>query len=263
MKLLEKIKYTVKSATLPHERGIPKPNEDRLLIDEEKNIFIILDGVTRPHGEYYHSPYKSYAADMGDIFIKEAYAYLSEHIDDPNPMELLYAAARAANGSLAEYCKNLDPISTDFYPSTLGIISFIRDKRLYYLCAGDCMGIILRGKSKITFGKQLVLEAVDLLGVSKTERYAHYCNHPEGPLSYAVFNGSREAIDGLDYSFIDLCEGDILFLCTDGIANYLKYERNTTLSLQSPEEIISMSKKYDRPPFAAYADDKTLIKICL
>ena len=55
-------------------------------------------------------------------------------------------------------------------------------------------------------------------------------------------------------------DGD-LFLASDGIADYLKYEKAVDLITKSPEEIIADSGIYDAPPFASYADDKTLIKL--
>ena len=68
-------------------------------------------------------------------------------------------------------------------------------------------------------------------------------------------------MEGVEYSFIDIYEGDTLFLATDGIADYLKYEKAQELIRAGAEEMISLSGEYDRPPYAEYADDKTLIKL--
>ena len=74
MKTLEKIRYKTEHATASHQRKLAKPNEDRLIVDEERGIFIVLDGVTRVHKEYEQTPFKSAAGDVGDIFITEAYS---------------------------------------------------------------------------------------------------------------------------------------------------------------------------------------------
>ncbi len=256
-----KIRIKIDFATTPHTRELDKPNEDRLVCDEERGIFIVLDGVTRVHKEYENDPFESAARDVGDIFIKEVYAYICEHISDPEPKEILMCAVDRANSLIRDYRSKKSKEEWGFYPSTLGIISILRDGRLYYLCVGDSIGVLLREDSKILFGREFVLEAVDLLDVSKKERYDLYCNHPDNHLSYTVFNGDEVVMRGVQYSFIDLYEGDTLFLATDGIGSYLKYEKSADLKEQSAEEIISRSGEYDRPPYANYADDKTLIKI--
>lgn len=261
MKLLEKLRYLSDFSTKSHTRELEKPNEDRLLVDTERNIFIILDGVTRPHEEYRARPYHSAAAEVGDIFLKEVYEYISAHIDDPEPEDILRTAVRLANERIRVYRERKSDGEWGFFPSTLGIISFLRDGRLHYVSVGDCLAMLVRRGSRILFARELSLEAVDLINPSKAERYQKYCNRPELPLSYTVFGGDDAVNVGTEYSFIDICEGDILFLATDGIASYLKYEKLADLKARSAEEIIIASEKYDHPPFAEYGDDKTLIKI--
>ncbi len=259
--LLQKTAFSVDYATKPHGRNIEKPNEDRLLVDKERGIFIILDGVTRVHSEYEHFPQQSAAGEVGDIFLKEVYSYICDHLSDRSPRLILEDAVRIANAKIKDYRKKKSPDEWVFYPSTLGIISILRDKTLHYLCVGDCIGVLMRFNSKIIFGREFALEAVDLCNVTKKERYDIYCNHPENHLSYTVFNGDDVVMEGVEYSFIDMREGDILILATDGIADYLKFEKISDLMLQSTEEMISRSDEYDKPPYAEYADDKTLIKL--
>lgn len=261
VKVLEKIRYKTDFASAPHTRDIDKPNEDRLLVDEERGIFIVLDGVTRVHSEYKEAPFESAAGEVGDIFLGAVYSYLCDHVSDPDPKVILNDAVRVANSLIKDYRSQKSEEEWGFYPSTLGIISLLRDGTLYYLSVGDCIGVLLREKSKILFGRECTLEAVDLHEVSKKERYATYCNHPENHLSYTVFNGDDVVMAGVEYSYVDIHEGDILFLATDGIGNYLKYEKVCDLKEQSAEEIISLSGKYDTLPYSNYGDDKTLIKI--
>ena len=259
--LLEKLRYKAEYATAPHSRDIKKPNEDRLLIDEERGIFILLDGITRVHSEYEHAPYSSAAGEVGDIFIKEVYARLCENINEPDIEQLMRSAVNAGNERIREYRKIKSLEEWGFYPATLGIIAIIRNNTLHYLSVGDSLCVLIRGSSKIVFGREFVLEAVDMLGVSKAERYEKYCNHPKNELSYTIFNGDYDVMNGVEYSFIDLHKGDLLLIGSDGIGSQLKYEKIGNLIMHSPDEIISLSDRYDRPPFAEYADDKTLIKL--
>jgi serine/threonine protein phosphatase PrpC len=259
--LLQKNALSVEYATKLHGRGLDKPNEDRLLADKERGIFIVLDGVTRVHKEYDATPNQSAAGDVGDIFLKAVYEYICEHLYEPNPRSILEEAVRIANAKIKDYRRKKSLDEWGFYPSTLGIISILRGKTLHYLCVGDCIGVLIRYNSKIIFGRELTVKAVDLCGTTKSDRYALYCNHPENHLSYTVFNGDEVVMDGVQYSLIDLHDGDVLFLASDGISDYLKYEKAVDLILKSPEIIIEDSGRYDAPPFASYADDKTLIKL--
>ena len=261
MKIIEKLGCRVDFASAPHERGLDKPNEDKIVIDEEKGIFIVLDGVTRVHAEYEEHPFESAALKVGEIFMEQAYDYIKNHINDPDPKKILEGAVKVANEKIREYRSQRGLDQWVFYPSTLGILSILRNSTLHYICVGDCIAALLRGSSKILFGRQFSLEAVDLHKVSKSERYDIYCNHPENHLSYTVFNGDDEVNVGIEYSFIDLHEGDTLLLASDGIGNYIKYEKNVDLVTKTADEMISLSKKYDLQPYADYADDKSIIKL--
>lgn len=261
MKLLEKLIFDVECATQGHKRNLKKPNEDRLMVDKERGIFILLDGVTRVHGEYDAAPYSSAALELGDIFIDEAYRFISENIDASNPEHLLKEAVRSANAKILSYREVKSEKEWGFYPSTLGLVALLRDKTLYYVSVGDCIGVLIRKNAKILLGREWTLEALDKHNITKKERYERYCNHPENHLSYTVFNGDEVVMDGLECSFIDLHEGDTLLLASDGIGDYIKYEKSADLIRQTPEEMISGSEKYDQPPYAEYADDKTVIKL--
>lgn len=261
MKITKNITFTVDSASLAHNRELSKPNEDKLFIDRERGIFIVLDGITRPHAEYESRPMQSAAKDFGEEFLDSVLTYLSIHIDELEPKELLLNAVKTGNDRLDRLREKKSLEEWEFYPGTLGIISLLRDNVLHYVSVGDCLATLIRGNSKILFGREPALEAVDLHNVSKQDRYGIYCNHPENHLSYTIFNGDGVVMNGVEYSFIDLHEGDVLFLGSDGIGCCLKYEKTAILKEKSVGEIFEISKKYDTLPYAEYADDKTLIKL--
>ena len=261
MKLIEKLNFTAEYFTKPHGREIKKPNEDRVLVDKENGVFILLDGVTRVHEEYENAPHESAAGDLGDIVVDEAYHFIIDNILDSDPERILRGAVLAANVKIREYREKKSQIEWVYHPSTLGIIGLIRDNTLYFVYAGDCLGVLIRRGAKMLIGREWTLEAVDKLAMSKAERYGKYCNHPDNHLSYTVFNGDDEVTVGLEYSFIDLHSGDTLLIGSDGIGDYMKFEKSADLIKQSPEEMINNSAEYDARPYAEYADDKTLIKL--
>jgi serine/threonine protein phosphatase PrpC len=261
MKLLEKLVVAASYSTAPNQRGLQKPNEDRLLCDTDHGIFIVLDGVTRIHEEYAQRPYESAAADVADLFLKAVYDALLADLQALAPETLLKNAIRTANAQLIAYRAQKTETQWGFAPSSTGLICLLRNGTLYYAAAGDCLGLLLRGSGKQLFGCQWQLEAVDKLQVTKRERYSRYCNHPESPLCYTVFNGDPSVADTATYSSLELHRGDMLLLASDGLANYLKYEPLKKLRSQTPAEMIADSAAYDRPPFGSYADDKTVIKL--
>ena len=52
-----------------------------------------------------------------------------------------------------------------------------------------------------------------------------------------------------------------MILCSDGLGPYLCNTDVADLRQLSVDEILNASTAYDVPPFASYADDKTIIKL--
>lgn len=263
MKLLEKLSFKAEYFSAMHGRELKKPNEDKFLVDDENGIFIVLDGVTRIHKEYDNAPYESAASDISEIFIDEAYGFITKNAFENDPEKILRGAVMAANKRIREYREKKSENEWEFYPAAVGFIGIIRDNTLYYANVGDCLVVLIRKNAKILLGKEWTLEAVDKKNVTKAEKYQIYCNHPENPLSYTVFNGDDSVMTGLECSFIDLHADDTVIIATDGIVDYIKYEKSADLIKRNPEQMILSSDKYDTAPYSKYADDKTLIKLTL
>lgn len=258
---MEQINYQASSATRINGRGLGKPNEDFLLIDQEHHIFILLDGITRVHQEYEDHPGASASCDVNEIFSRTVHQYLISHITDPNPDSVIKEAAIAGNKALIPYRSTRSLDEWKFYPGTLGIITILRNNQLHFLFTGDCLGTLIRNNSKLHFAQQSRAEALELMKVSKSDRYGIYCNHPEHPFGYGIFNGDPTAELLFEQASMEIRPGDTLILCTDGISRYMRYIRTETLISLSPEEMMDASCQLDAPPFAAYADDKAIIKL--
>ena len=82
----------------------------------------------------------------------------------------------------------------------------------------------------------------------------------------------ESVFDFISISSLKLELGDVLVLASDGLNEYLTMEKTSKLREMKPEEIIKSSEElvslscgieysYDKPPFARYADDKTIIKV--
>lgn len=255
------LSYCVESGTRINERGLGKPNEDLLYIDRENHIFILLDGITRVHSEYREQPGKSAAFDVGEIFLKTVCEYLLTHLDEQDADQLLRQAALSGNAAIVPYRQQKSLEQWQYYPGALGILAILRENRLHYAYLGDSLAAHIRGSEKSIFGRQDQLETIAQMRVTKREMYDKYCNHPESPLGYGIFNGDDTVASLLDQGVRNIAPRDTVILCTDGLGPYLCETDVEALKTLSPEEMLNASAAYDVPPYATYADDKTVIKI--
>ena len=261
MNTCEQLVCRIDNASVPHQRNLPKPNEDVFVVDEERGVFIVLDGITRVHSEYEANPYQSAACDVNRIFLKAVCSELHDRAGGADMETILREAVMKGNRDIREYRSKMNESEWGFYPGTLGIISILEDNRFHYLCAGDCLGVLIRGNAKIFFGEQSSIGAVDIQKVTKEERYRIYCNHPENRHTYTIFNGDDCVPENAEYAFLDLYEGDTVFLVSDGLRDCIKYEKSELLKQLSAEDLLAVSERYDREPFASYGDDKTVVKL--
>ena len=255
------LSYHVYTATKINERGLDKPNEDCSLVDETLNLFVVLDGITRVHSEYSKEHGKSAACDINTVFLEAAHAYIKKNACTMSPEVLLRNASIEANKALVEYRKKQTLEQWKFYPGTLGILALLSGNRLYYAYTGDCLGTLIRNNTKLHFGQQGANGALEAMKIGKADRYDRYCNHPEADLGYGIFNGDSSMDALLEQSWLDIYSGDTVLLSTDGLEDYIRYTKAETLAKQSPDEILLASGCYDKPPFAEYADDKTILKL--
>ncbi len=255
------MKYTCDYCSVKHKRNLNKPSEDIVYIDSERGIFILLDGVTRPHSEYDEAPDESAVCEVNKIFVSSVTEYLNHHANDEDAEAALRGAVRLGNEKISEYRKIKSQSEWGYYPGTLGIIAILRGSRLYYLSAGDCVGALIRSGSKLFFGTEMALDAISLNKPTKEVRYKLYCNHPENPLSYTIYNGDAGVESTACFSFIDLAFGDFVILASDGISSLVKYEKASALVNMSAEQMIAESEKFDTPPYADYADDKSIVTV--
>lgn len=256
---MKKLNLNITSATRQNTRNFSKPNEDFLLTDEENGIFILLDGITRVHAEYDEIRGYSAAAEVNKIFSAAVYDHIKANLAKRNICKVITDAMILGNQNIARFREQKSLKQWQFYPGTLGIVCVLRGRKLHYAYVGDCMGMLLRGSSKIFFGEQQTVKAADLHNPTKTERYDLYCNHPENELSYAIFNGDDAAAAGIESGWLDLYENDRVFLVSDGVAPYIRFEKASAMIDLTAQQILDASTKYDTLPYAKYADDKATI----
>lgn len=251
--------YQIETATRVNNRGLQKPNEDFVLLDEEKQICFLLDGITRVHREYEENPGFSEANEVTALFAAAAYRYLLENWEQMPPESLLKNASLAGNRAIVPYRDRKTLEQWQFYPGTLGIVTMIWQDYLHCVYVGDCQGMLLRGEERIYFGCEEQLKTLESMRISKAERYQIYCNHPENPLGYGIFNGDDNLEQLLQYTSLKLMPGDRIFLYSDGLSGFVQNTPSQELTEAHAEQLLDASVAYDVPPYATYADDKSLV----
>ncbi len=254
------------AATQVNRRGLQKPNEDYYIADPEQGIFLILDGVTRPHGEY-PAVTESHALAVSKRFAEVVYGQVVQghHKIRTNKQAkaVLAEAFAAGNRAILQYNQSLSLEAGSFPPGTVAFLGVIVGARLHYAFIGDCLGLLLRDGQRIQLGEQQTKPAFLAGKTDKAELYGSICNNPEHPLGYGVLTGDVRAEQFVRCSCIQLENQDVLLLSTDGMDNYLRYAPCQELCSLSAKELLLASGQYDVPPYAKYADDKTVLKICI
>lgn len=234
-------------------QGFNKPNEDYYLCDKKNNIYIVVDGVTRDkvNGIY---PIPSESAIVSRIAVETIHKFISLNKKTySNYCMMLYDAVVKGNNEIYYY--NL-AYKGDFLPSTVGIVVFIDNKKLYFAYIGDCYGIMISDLKRTIFTEC----QTEKINKHKREFTANQirneiCNNINHPYSYGTLNGCKGAKDFIKTGVISLDFNTKIFLFSDGLASYILGLSIEELMNYSVDEIIKNSIH------SVKEDDKTIITI--
>lgn len=210
------MRYISSCGTIKNTKIYDKPNEDFVLCDDERNIYILLDGVSRDkvNGKY---PNPSPAREVTELFAREAYDYLKKN-NSQYDLEQIKKAFIKGNEAIESYNIKYN----DFLPGTVGIICIIDEDRLFYGYIGDCYGrLISKGEIKIFTKCQTREIAIHKKEFSSREIRNKICNNPRHPYAYGVLTGQKEAMEFVVLGECSLTNDDMVFLSSDGMEPYL------------------------------------------
>ena len=239
------------SITLINNKGIDKPNEDYYICYDTKGVYILLDGVTRDRENgIYPNPSPSFF--VSKIFSEFVYTMLVENLDkSDNILYLLNSAIKFGNEKIETY-NNKKIWDDDFLPGTVGIVSVIKNDKLYFAYIGDCYGIIVNTQKRFFTKCQTDKIVKHKKEFSAYEIRNKICNNKSHPYSYGVFNGDKKALDFVEYGVIDINIDDKIVLCSDGFADVVNKLSGSEIYTMSLEHMLDFSKE---------SDDKTMIII--
>ena len=253
------MKYIVQSAVKKNSKPF-KPMEDFCICDEENGIFIVTDGVTQSVEDYALYTDQSDAGAVAELSARTVHETLLTH---GNSEQSLIDGARLAIERVAEYNKTA---KASFPPATCMVAACLNGDRLSFAYVGDSVIYLLRGSAKIQLAEeQTRLPSLyrRLSGVKTTKRemYDNHTNNINSPMGYGVILGDMRAMDFFHTASIRLEPGDRVIVSSDGIDSYLLFTPFEQIKPLSPEEMLTASAPYDNPPFADFADDKSIITI--
>jgi len=255
------MKFTIQSATRRNDMTKGKPNEDFHFYDKEQGLILLLDGISRPAGEYPVSEEDSVVCRLNRLFADCFSRFFLQEFSALPPVDRLKKSLIRANREIASLTQEKSLEEWGFYPGTVGIAAFLQNDRLYFAYAGDCVGVLIRQDSALFFGREDAISFSEKEIPERIRRYAVFCNRSETPFGFGTFNGDPRLENMVRGSFLDLQREDTLLFSTDGAQKYLQFESTKKLARLTPEEIITASLALDRAPFAKYQDDKTVIRV--
>lgn len=187
-----------------------KLNQDYVFTSEQPvgnlpNVFIVADGMGGHNAGDYASRY-TVETMVGEI------AASSEE----NPVKILEAAIQEANDHIRKKADQ-DPHLTGM--GTTVVAATCLGRSLHVANVGDSRLYVVGEKMKqITRDHSLVEEMVRLGGLGREEAR----NHPDKNIITRAI-GASETVE-VDFFTVELAEGDIVLMCSDGLTNMLEDE---------------------------------------
>lgn len=245
------VKYKSSSRSIENKKNMNKPNEDYFLCDDERGIYILVDGVSRDKvNGIYPNPSPSFA--VSKIFVESTHKFLLANINKKVDIShLLHGAVKKGNDEIKKYNKHKEWID-GFWPGTVGIVIILQNHKLFFAYIGDCYGLVVNKSKKLFTKCQTEKIAEHKKEFSAYEIRNKICNNKSHPYSYGVLNGDLKAMDFVRYDKIEIQSGDKIFLCSDGFSDIIKNLSSKELYKITIDQMIENSKE---------SDDKTVIVI--
>lgn len=198
-------------------------NEDKVMIDQDRGIFLLADGMGGHNaGEV-----------ASELAVKSAYSFILREMADSGVNEckvpdILKGALFSAHNTVkakAESDSEMQGMGTTL------VELIIKDNNAYLCHAGDSRGYLFRDQLQRLTKDHTVGDAYVECGSMETERVPERLWHV---LTQAVGVGGRP---GPEMKTIELQEGDILLLCSDGLTDMLSDDEIQTVAEGHREEL--------------------------
>lgn len=254
----------------------PHPQEDGYYVNDIDGVYLVCDGITRQEGyadenysvsaaftnkfcknfgnalaEDMQNSVKNLSQSIKKVFVKSSVS-VYEQLTKENVYADNYSAAKALSIKRDKY---FEPVGC------VAALAVIENGTLYYGRVGDCGVLLARNGELIKLTSSQTRYAFKIDGVEKERRllYEKYVNRPENQRGYGVVNGDKNVSAFFNISQIKLERGDVVYVASDGILDFLADEYLSFFDDLDLEEIFKLQK--DRLTGTRKLDDRTLIRI--
>ncbi len=231
-----------------------RPQEDYLLSSKKHPIFTVADGVSLnfKNGETYPNP--SGAAKAAEILCKAAISEAEKKYDsfgEDNLGEIFKIANKSLtdyNASYGRTSQTINYFDNDFFSATTAFL-LIKGKKAYWYSLCDSGMVVfnknghkilsspitspLKGKFLPTGWKRMNPE--NRAKVMHTHR--NIVGQNGELLGYGVADGEEKAVNYLNFGTVNLNDGDMVIVYTDGFEDYLALEEFNKLFLEWPADL--------------------------
>jgi len=181
-------------------------NEDSILIDEERGIFILADGMG---GHNAGEVASRLAVDTAHDFLKERIGTME---DDEEILRILDAAVMKAHEAIKE---KADADAKLRGMGTTLVVLVVKNEKAYVCHAGDSRAYLMRDSLERLTKDHTVGDSYVEKGYMTREQVSPQQWHM---LTQALGVGNAPATDK---KYVDLKTGDLLLVCSDGLTDML------------------------------------------
>jgi len=283
----KKLTYLGFLANEKNLKRIKKLKEDTWEISLKYPIFTIADGVTlRGKGKEYY-PIPSPALKVAKIFCQEAIKFSERNYQDFSLKEVK-KVFEFTNRKIKEFNKkrgitkkrkDFNYWDVDFYQCIAGFV-FIKKEKLYWGKINDVDIFIYDQKGNLKFqspsggvfnrsgpwDKEMVQfqQGAPEREAQARRVYRNRLDKRNKPYGWGVLTGEKEALDYVNSGEINLTNGDIILLFTDGFKNYFdlgEFKKALPNWKNLKKTIKNLSKTLPKLNLSKFGRERTLIGI--
>jgi PPM family protein phosphatase len=226
-----------------------------LVREKNEDNYIVCPDLGKP-GDWFYEEKKEYhlspegfvlavadgmgGAMLGEVASKIAVDSIRQYFSDKEhksqkESDLIKKAIFFANDAIVKYIQ--DHPEAEGMGTTL-VISYTVEKTTYIGWVGDSRFYLIRGKNLIRVSKDhsLVQGLVDNGTISESEAFYH----PQNNIITQCLGQMKTALDP-GFIPLDLCDGDILLLCTDGLSSYVRESMIEKICAMTDFDLLSQS----------------------
>jgi len=262
--------------------GNSHPQEDFFVISKKYPIFVVADGVSLNFDKESDYPKKSGAAEAAKIFCEIVMFEAEKRFDNFTKKDLT-EIFDIGNNAVLKYnisCgRTKDAINyydVDLFSATTAFL-LVKGGRAYWWSLCDSGVVLFNDKHKKmfsspagwdTFPKNWVENRGDKEKIIVRHRdYRNAVNAKGKRVGYGVVDGEESAKLYLNLGVLDVKNGYVALVHTDGFENYFSLKEFKDLFIRWPKDIVVrledvVLKKSEINP-SKYGREKTLVAICI